>query len=212
MPTERSLALLTVMVFLFSLPAPALAQQIPPHIFIGSVLVDIHTGGTVPPVGTMVTAYIDGKAQGSTTVLAGGRYTLAVSRGAGYLITFKISGEEATETANWVQGGATVLNLKFLGGDKFGPTPVPIIPGPLGVVGPAGPPGPAGTKGDVGPAGPPGPQGETGLAGQAGLAGTAGSPGAVGPAGSAGGTLFSMIALLSSAVAAVLAVAAFLRR
>ena len=210
MTTMRALALLTVMLFLFSLPAAVFAQQTPPHIFIGKVF-EIHQGGT-PPVGTVVTAYIDGAVQGTTTVRAGGEYTLTVSRGAGAGITFKIGFIEANETANWTQGGATVLDLTFSGGD---PIPPPRVLGPPGDVGPAGPPGPAGAKGATGSAGPPGPagpQGDIGPAGQAGSAGLAGSPGTVGPAGLAGSMLFSIIALLLSGVAATMAVVAFLRR
>lgn len=216
MTTKRALALLTVMVFLFSLPAVAFAQPLPPHIFIGRVF-DVHGGGTAS-VGTVVTAYIDGKAQGWTTVRADGQYTLTVSQGAfrgtvsGASITFKIGFFEANETATWEQGGATVLDLTFSGGDPLPPNFAPR--GPPGDVGPAGSPGPAGPRGDTGPTGPLGPEGppgDTGPAGQAGSAGPTGSPGAVGPTGSAGGRLFSIIALILSAVAATLAVVAFLR-
>ena len=210
MTPMRALTLLTVWLFLFSLPVVAYGQETPPHIFIGKIL-DRHLGGT-PPVGTMVTAYIDGAVQGTTTVRAGGEYTLTVSRGAGAVVTFKIGFFETNETATWEQGGATVLDLTFQGGD---PIPPPRVQGLTGDVGPVGPPGPAGTKGATGSPGPPGPagsQGDMGPAGQAGSAGLAGSPGAVGPAGSAGGMLFSFIALLLSAVAAIMAVVAFLRR
>ncbi len=45
MTPMRALTLLTVLLFLFSLPAVAYAQQTPPHIFIGKVF-DRHLGGT----------------------------------------------------------------------------------------------------------------------------------------------------------------------
>jgi hypothetical protein len=48
MTTKKVLALLTVMVFLFSLPAVAFAQQTLPHVFVGSVL-DVNGGGAFRP-------------------------------------------------------------------------------------------------------------------------------------------------------------------
>ena len=206
MTTERILALLMVILFLFSLPAVAYAQQTPPHIFIGKAF---NVSGGVVSAGTLVSAYINGEAQGSTTVRADGGYTLMVTQGAGTSITFRIGAVDATETAIWQQGGATVLNLNAGSGVTVLPTPISSVPGRLGEVGPEGPPGPPGAKGDIGPtgaagsngvAGPPGPKGATGDAGPV------GSPGQAGPPAAVDGTLFSIIALVLSAVAVTLAI------
>ena len=215
---RRVLTLLAVIVSLYSLPAIASAQQTPPHIFIGSVS-DV-SGGNVS-VGTVVTAYINGVAQGSTTVQAGGKYTLAIRQGAGTEITFKIGNLNAAETASWQQGGATVLNLNATSSGAVQPAPISSVQGPQGEVGPEGPPGPAGPTGDTGPpgpagsAGPAGSKGDTGAAGAAGSAGPAGPEGE-GPPGPAGGFLFSIIAIIAlvlSAIAISLAIfVAFLRR
>ena len=211
MTTKRALALLTVIILLFSLPAVANAQQNPPHFFIGKVF-DM-SGGTAT-VGTVVTAYINGQEQGSTTVRAGGDYTLPVSQGTGTGITFRIGGLTAAETASWMFGGATLLDLNAVGGSAVVPTPVASVQGPQGEVGPEGPPGGAGPRGDTGPAGAvgsAGPKGDSGAAGAAGSAGAPGRDGEVGPAGPAGGTVFSIIALILSAVAATVAILAFLK-
>lgn len=90
-----------------ALPDATLAQQIPPHIFIGTVTID----GVLAPNGTAITALINGATQGSTSVGIGGAYTLQVSQGAGTGITFKIGNLDANETATWELGGATALNL-----------------------------------------------------------------------------------------------------
>ena len=209
MTTERILALLMVILFLFSLPAVAYAQQTPPHIFIGKAF---NVSGGVVSAGTLVSAYINGEAQGSTTVRADGGYTLMVTQGVGTSITFRIGAVDATETAIWQQGGATVLNLNAGSGVTVLPTPISSVPGPLGEVGPEGPPGPPGAKGDIGPTGGAGPTGPTGVAGPPGPkgatgdAGPVGSPGQAGPPAAVDGTLFSIIALVLSAVAVTLAI------
>ncbi len=211
MTTKRALALLTVMIFLFSLPTVAFAQQTPPHIFVGTAF-DV-SGGPVS-AGTVVTAYINGAAQGSATVEAGGKYQIQVSQGPGTVVTFKVGNLDASQTFNWEQGGVTLLNLNAVGGVTVVPTPVASVQGPQGEAGPQGPEGPAGPRGDQGPAGSAGsagPQGESGEAGAAGSDGTAGRDGEVGPAGADGGTLISIIALILSAIAATVAILAFLK-
>ena len=92
------------------------AQQIPPHLFIGSVF---NVGGGLVSGGTVVTASINGVAQGSTTVRDDGAYTLAVTQGAGTWITFKIGAVAATEVATWQEGGATILNLNTSSGNNL---------------------------------------------------------------------------------------------
>ena len=211
MTTMLALALLTVMILLFSLPAVANAQQNPPHFFIGKVF-DM-SGGTAS-VGTVVTAYINGEEQGSATVRAGGEYTLPVSQGSGTDITFRIGGLAAAETASWMFGGATLLDLNAVGGGTVGPTPVAFVQGPQGEVGPEGPPGAAGPRGDQGPAGAAGSAGLSGRDGEVGAQGPdgpRGGAGEVGPEGPAGGTIFSIIALILAAVAAGIAIFALMK-
>ena len=83
------------------------AQQVPGHAFLGTVTVN----GQLVPTGTLVTAWIGGVVQGSTTVQAGGTYRLLVNQGSGTDITFKIGNLTAHQCASWEQGGATLLNL-----------------------------------------------------------------------------------------------------
>ena len=184
------------------------AQQ-PPHVFIGNVS---GVGGTTIPAGTAVTGSINGEEKGRTTVQAGGSYVLAVSQGAGTSITFKIGNMDAAETANWMFGGASVLNLNAVVGVATPPPPVASVQGPQGEMGPAGPAGADGPRGETGAVGAAGPKGDPGAAGADGPAGPAGAPGATGPAGEAGGTIFSIIALLLAAVAVTFTVVGFLRR
>ena len=213
MTKKRVLLLLTVMVFLFSLPSIAYAQQTPPHIFIGKVF---DVSGGAGSVGTVVRAYINGVEQGSTTVRAGGEYTLVVKQGAGTGITFKIGSLDAAETGTWEQGDATVLNLNAVIGEAVQQTPTASVQGPAGPIGPAGPAGQAGAQGNPGAAGPPGapgPEGQAGPAGRTGSDGAAGPMGDVGPAGEAGSILMSLIALVLSAMALTLTIfMAFLKR
>ena len=211
MTTKRALALLTVIILLFSLPAVANAQQNPPHFFIGKVF-DM-SGGTAT-AGTVVTAYINGEQQGTTMVRAGGDYTLQVSQGSGTGVTFRIGGLAAAESASWMFGGATLLDLNAVGGSTVVPTPVASVQGPQGDVGPEGPPGGAGPRGDQGPAGAAGSAGLSGRDGEVGAQGPdgpRGGAGEVGPEGPAGGTLLSIIALILSAVAAGVAIFALMK-
>ena len=211
MTTKRALALLTVMIFLFSLPTVAYAQQTPPQVLIGTAF---EVSGGPASAGTVVTAYINGEVKGSATVGAGGKYLMPISQGPGTLITFKIGNFNASQTFTWVQGGIDSLDLNAVGGVTVVPTPVASVQGPKGDQGPAGPRGEAGTAGAAGPAGAAGsagPQGDPGVDGAAGSDGAAGRDGEVGPAGAAGGMTFSIIALILSAVAATVAVLSFLK-
>ncbi len=210
MTTLRALALLTVIILLFSLPAIANAQQNPPHFFIGKVF---DASGAPVSAGTVVTAYINGELQGSATVRAGGDYTLPVSQGTGTGITFRIGSLDARETAIWMFGGATVMDLNA-GGAAVAPPPVASVQGPQGEVGPEGPQGAAGPRGDQGPAGAAGSAGLPGRDGEVGAQGPdgpGGGAGEVGPEGPAGGTLLSIIALILAAAAAGIAIFAMMK-
>ena len=113
MTKMRVLALLAVLALFLTLPAVASAQQVPPHVFIGTVTLN----GVSAPVGTPLTAYIGGVVQGSTIVGSNGRYgydpvqspALMVNQGTGTDITFKVDNLDADETASWEQGASISL-------------------------------------------------------------------------------------------------------
>ena len=136
-----------MVVFLFALPVVAYAQQVPPHVFVGKVF-DV-SGGSVS-VGTVLTAYINGVAQGSTSVRADGTYRLMVTQGAGTNVTFKIGSLDATETATWQQGGATVMNLNSDSGITIQPAQISSAEGPSGDHKKEDPPAPAGSESNTG--------------------------------------------------------------
>ena len=177
MTKMRFLALLAVLALFLTLPAIASAQQVLPHVFIGTAT----ENGVPAPVGRAVTASIDGVVVGSTTVKARGGYTLLVKQGTGTAITFKVGNLDAAQTATWVQGGGDVLDLVVGGAGGAGGAV-----GPAGQAGPPGSKGEQGATGDRGPAGPAGPSGPSGADGPAGAAGPAGGPGSAGPAGAVG--------------------------
>ena len=198
MTKMRFLALLAVLALFLTLPAIASAQQVPPHVFIGTVT----ENGVPAPVGRAVTASIDGVVVGSTTVKAGGGYTMLVNQGTGTAITFMVGNLDAAQTASWEQGGGFVLDLVVGGAGGAG--------GAVGPVGPAGPPGDQGATGDRGPAGPAGPNGSSGADGPSGAAGAPGAPGATGPAGAVGsagpaggGGIIGLIGLILAIIALI---------
>ncbi len=86
---------------------PSTSDQIPPHVFIGTVTIN----GRDAPLGTTLTASIEGVVQGSTTVQAGGMYKLMVNQDTGGAIRFKTDNLVAAESATWEPGGATILDL-----------------------------------------------------------------------------------------------------
>ncbi len=205
MTKMRFLALLAVLALFLTLPAIASAQQVPPHVFIGTVT---ENGGEAP-VGREVTAYIGGVVQGSATVQAGGAYTLLVNQGTGDAISFKIGNLDADQSATWEQGGGTVLDL-IAGGaggaaGSVGPAGPQGSPGSDGADGADGARGPAGPAGPSGPGGAEGPAGSDGADGAPGAAGSAGSTGSAGAAGAGGalgliGLILAIIALIGVGV------------
>ncbi len=205
MTKMRVLALLAVMVMMLLVPAVASAQQVPPHVFTGTVTVN----GLGAPEGTLVSAVIDGVQQGSASTGKGGSYLLQVNQGSGTDISFMVDTLTAEQTASWEQGGADTLDLTagFVGdvgkGDKGDK-------GDAGAKGSKGDAGAAGARGGVSPAGPAGPggadgkdgaAGNDGAAGQAGAKGDAGAKGAAGGSGAVGliGLILSIVALLGVA-------------
>jgi hypothetical protein len=195
----RFLALLTVLALLLALPAVASAQQVPPHVFHGTVTVN----GLRAPTGTEVTALAGGQPVATVTVDQNGEYTLLVPQSEGQ-VTFRVGTLNADQTGDWEQGGADIVNLTANSFGQPGPGGTP-PPAAVGEPGPPGEPGPAGPAGAVGPAGP------AGEPGPAGPAGPAGPPGPAGPAGPAGGTgIFGILGLIGFilAIVALIAVAA----
>ena len=88
-----------------------IAQQVPPHVFVGTAAVD----GKPMADGKPVTAWINGEKVGKS-VVDGGTYTLVVVEPAGRSfdgkkISFKIGNLEAHEIGLWKQGGGTELHL-----------------------------------------------------------------------------------------------------
>ncbi len=186
--TNRNGLLITALAMLLVLlPSVVSAQQVPPHVFLGSATVN----GSPAPDGTSVAAFVDGEQVASVVVTDGSYPAMLVGATgggsfAGKRVTFAIGGIPAAESAFWVQGELTELNLTGapVSGTQATPTPTPIIikgdkgdPGPTGLQGVQGPAGPAGSGGPAGPSGPAGP---------AGVAGPAGAMGPIGPVGRQG--------------------------
>jgi len=210
MTKTRFLALVTALALLLAIPTSVFAQRVPPHQFVGTVTLD--GAGVVD--GGAVTAWIDGE-QVAATNAAGGNYSIQVDQGdgsyAGKTVSFKVGGADVAETAEWVQGGGTILNLDGVtgssGGGEAGADGEKGNTGLRGLPGVAGPAGPAGASGSAGPAGPTGSDGSDGSDGAAGSSGSDGSAGPAGPAGAAGSAgadgsaILGIIALIVAAVA-----------
>lgn len=105
-----------------TVPGVVLAQddgpQSVPAAYYGSVTID----GDPAPVGTVITAIIDGEAHGSIEVTNAGTYggpnaldEKLVVQGAesGDIVTFVADGVEAAETVTWESGAVTEVNLTF---------------------------------------------------------------------------------------------------
>ena len=191
MTKTRFLALVTALALLLAIPTSVLAQRVPPHVFVGTVTLD--GAGVVD--GGAVTAWIDGE-QVAAANASGGDYTIQIDQGdssyAGKTVSFKVGGAEVADTAEWIQGGGTVLNLAGVtasgggGAGDDGADGEKGNTGLRGLTGVAGPAGPAGSDGSAGPAGAAGSTGSPGAAGSDGSDGAAGSSGSTGSAGPAG--------------------------
>ena len=216
MTKTRFLALVTALALLLAIPTSVFAQRVPPHVFVGTVTLD--GAGVVD--GGAVTAWIDGE-QVAAANASGGNYTIQIDQGdssyAGKTVSFKVGGAEVADTAEWMQGGGTILNLVGVsgssGGGGAGVDGEKGNTGLRGLTGVAGPAGPAGSDGSAGPAGAAGSTGSPGAAGSdgsdgaAGSSGSTGSAGPAGPAGAAGAAgadgsgILGIIALIVAAVA-----------
>ena len=197
MTKTRFLALVTALALLLAIPTSVFAQRVPPHVFVGTVTLD--GAGVVD--GGAVTAWIDGE-QVAAANASGGSYSIQVDQGdgsyAGKTVSFKVAGADVAETAEWTQGGGTILNLAGVSGaaGSEGATGSKGARGGTGPTGAAGKDGKDGKDGAWGAAGDPGPAGPAGSDGSAGPAGPAGTAGADGSGG-----IIGIIALIVAAVA-----------
>ena len=218
-PRPRFLIAAAVVALLLVLPAiimpsGASAQRVIPHAFLGLATVN----GNPAADGTVVAALVDGRQVAAKSVSGGSYPVLLVEPSndsfVGKTVTFTIGGIPANETALWLQGEVTELNLSASpspGTPTATPIPAP-TPTPVIVVGEKGEPGQRGgqgLQGVQGPSGPPGvggPPGSAGAAGPAGVAGPTGSQGLTGPGGDSGDKGSSLFGIL----AFVFAIFAFL--
>ena len=92
---------------------PAIASNVIPHVFVGSVTVN----GQVASDGAEVSAWVsEFRSPVGKGTVSDGSYVMNVSQYgiaafAGKTLTFKIDGVETMQTATWATGGATVLDL-----------------------------------------------------------------------------------------------------
>ena len=212
MTKTRFLALVTALLLLLAIPTSVFAQRVPPHVFVGSAILD----GVAAADGAAVTAWVDDEQVADTTA-SGGDYSLVIDQGdssyAGKTVSFKVSGSSAAETAPWMQGGGDVLDLNAATDSGTASVGSDGATGPAGPAGMWGRAGADGADGAAGAAGPPGPAGSDGndgsdgadgargAAGAAGASGSNGSNGAPGAAGSDGGGGLAVIALIVAIVA-----------
>lgn len=177
------------------------------------------------PEGTLIEALSAGTVVASTTVsvlvVPEVNYVLDVPPPGVALLTFRVGGYEARETAVWEQGVDTFpFNITAISSAIPGPavttTPEPTLTfatqseteGIVLIQGPAGQQGPQGLTGERGPEGAPGPAGEAGAQGPRGEKGLQGE---VGPAGQPASQLLTIIALaMSGAALGVIILAGFI--
>jgi hypothetical protein len=89
-----------------SLPTAAFAMGVPPAAFIGTAYLDGE-----PAAGKSVTAWIKGDQAGKAITEADGDFYLLVAGDPGDVISFKVAGIDAVETAIWTKGETRLLDL-----------------------------------------------------------------------------------------------------
>jgi len=202
MTKTRFLTLVMALALLLAIPTAVFAQKEMPHVFVGTATLD----GVAAADGAAVTAWVDDE-QVASTHASGGEYTIYVDQGdssfAGTTVSFKVGGVIADETAAWVKGEASILNLVATSGSSTGVSSSGDTgaTGAAGAKGAKGDTGAAGPAGSVGAAGAAGADGAAGAAGPTGPAGSAGSAGAAGADGADGGGGLGVIALIVAIVA-----------
>lgn len=197
----KILALLAVMAILWTIPAMAFAQEVPPAVVIGTA----SNNGVPVAAGTTITAHVSGSDVGSALTSAGGKFQVTAKGVKGDTLTFTIGEATASESIKLADSGEILRQDLSVGAYS----------GSAGSAGSEGATGAAGAKGDSGA------KGDTGAAGAAGAAGPSGAAGAAGPAGAAGasgadgtsgGGSMGIIALILAIVAIVVAGAGFFMR
>jgi hypothetical protein len=197
----KILALLAVMAILWTIPAMAFAQEVPPAVVIGTA----SNNGVPVAAGTTITAHVSGSDVGSALTSAGGKFQVTAKGVKGDTLTFTIGEATASESIKLADSGEILRQDLSVGAYS----------GSAGSAGSKGATGAAGAKGDSGA------KGDTGAAGAAGAAGPSGAAGAAGPAGAAGangadgtsgGGSMGIIALILAIVAIVVAGAGFFMR
>lgn len=113
MKAPRPVAVLLVMVLALILTGTASGQRVPPHVFVGTALLD----GETAPEGSTISAWIGGDKIASVLVNGeGGDYTLMLDQGdldfTGKIVTFLVDGNQADTTAIWTKGGGDKLTLR----------------------------------------------------------------------------------------------------
>ena len=194
----KILALLAVMAILWTIPAMAFAQEVPPAVVIGTA----SNNGVPVAAGTTITAHVSGSDVGSALTSAGGKFQVTAKGVKGDTLTFTIGEATASESIKLADSGE-ILRQDLSVGANSGSA------GSAGSKGAAGAKGDSGAKGDTGAAGAAGPSGAAGAAGAAGPAGAAGASGADG---TSGGGSMGIIALILAIVAIVVAGAGFFMR
>ena len=115
-------------VMIAALPLAIHAQNDPPHVLIGTAMLN----GTAPPTGTEIKA-MDGEATvGAAMTMDGGSFSIKVNRPAGGAVTFLVAGIQADETlTNWMMGDRTRgFNLNATATSNVCPPPAIQAAGP----------------------------------------------------------------------------------
>ena len=92
---------------------PGIDNNIPPHVFVGSLTI----GGLAAPDGTEVTVWVPqyNRPIGTGVTLSGNYSVLAHQHGfesfQGNTLIFKVSGKDTGETGTWDKGGGSILAL-----------------------------------------------------------------------------------------------------
>jgi len=97
------------------LPLPPVSTQIQPHVFVGVARI----GGQIAPMGTQVSAWVDGYSDpiGTTDVTGTGSFVLLAQQHGSILVStqtslsFRIGDNATIETDVWELGGATIIDL-----------------------------------------------------------------------------------------------------
>ena len=202
----RTLTVLIALTALLAAVPALLSAQGPPNRFFGNVTID----GDPAPAGTTISAWAHGQELAKTVTTVDGKYFNLdiISLTEGSVITFRVNGVEATQTATWLWGQISQVHLtasstappptaaprptarpvvRSTAQPVVQSTPITGAPTPAARTGAiAGTPIPGARPGQTVIQGPPGLQGPPGPAGKDGNPGRDGAPGPRGERGVAG--------------------------